>query len=149
MKQAVKKAQEGIKQEQAPFGACIVKDGEVVSTCHNTVWKDQDITAHAEINAIRDACKKLRTVDLSGCEIYSTTEPCPMCFTAIHWAGITTINYGTSIQDAKKAGFHELEITNEELKTKGRIPVTINAGLLKNECKKLFEQYKQAGGKTY
>ncbi|MDD4352399.1 MAG: nucleoside deaminase, partial [Candidatus Gracilibacteria bacterium] len=77
-----------------PFGACLVKEGQVFALARNTVLRS-DATCHAEINAIRAASQKLGTYDLTGCEIYSTTEPCPMCFAAIHWAKIGKIYYGT------------------------------------------------------
>src|SRR3990167_4880265 len=79
MRLAIDKARQGIKNEQSPFGVCITKNEEVISCVHNAVWESTDITAHAEILTIREACKKLNTVDLSGCVIYSTCEPCPMC----------------------------------------------------------------------
>ena len=91
MRLAIAKAREGIKKGQAPFGACIVKNGKVIACSHNIVWESLDITAHAEINAIRTTCKKLKSVDLSGCTIYSTCEPCPMCFSACHWGRISRI----------------------------------------------------------
>ncbi|MDD8016577.1 MAG: nucleoside deaminase, partial [Acidobacteriota bacterium] len=88
MRLALREARKNLRTlAGGPFGACIVKDGRVVATARNTVLKN-DSTAHAEVNAIRKACRKLDTFDLSGCEIYSTAEPCPMCFSAIHWARI-------------------------------------------------------------
>ena len=93
MRLAIDKARRGIKNGQTPFGVCISKDAEVISCVHNIVWESMDITAHAEIHAIREACKKLNTVDLSGCVIYSTCEPCPICLSACHWANISTIVY--------------------------------------------------------
>ena len=141
MKKAIDKAREGIAEGQTPFGACIVKDGSVVACEHNTVWKDTDITSHAEIHAIRSACRKLETVDLSGCVIYSTTEPCPMCFSAIHWAGIRKIVFGTRIEDAKKYGFSELEIPNEKMKELGNSKVEIVSDLLRDENVKVFEEW--------
>ena len=101
-----------------PFGACIVKGNKVIAISRNTVLK-QDATCHAEINAIRKASKKLRTYDLSGCWIYSTTEPCPMCFSAIHWAGINVLVYGNTITGAKRIGFNELSITSARMKKLG------------------------------
>ena len=77
MRLAIDKARQGIKNEQSPFGVCITKNEEVISCVHNAVWESTDITAHAEILTIREACKKLNTVDLSGCVIYSTCEPSP------------------------------------------------------------------------
>jgi guanine deaminase len=113
---AIKKAREGIENSQTPFGACIIKDGKIINCAHNTVWNDNDITAHEEINAIKDACEKLSTVDLSGCIIYSTCEPCPKCFAACHWAKISKIVYVARLVDAKRFGFNELMISNNEMK---------------------------------
>ena len=142
MQKAIEIAKIGIKKGQTPFGACIVKNGKIISCCHNIVWSTTDITAHAEINAIRQACKKLKTIDLSGCEIYSTTEPCPMCFSAIHWARIGRIVFGTSISDAKKAGFNELQISNNSMKKIGSSNIKIIGGLVKKECLPLFKLWK-------
>ncbi len=143
MRLAIKKAKEGIKNGQTPFGACIVKDGKVVACEHNVVFKTKDITAHAEIHAIRVACKKLKSIDLSGCTIYSTTEPCPMCFSACHWARIGKVFYGADIADAKKAGFHELTISNRLMKQKGHSELKVFPGLLKKECANLFKLNKK------
>ena len=91
MRKAIAEARKNLLRPQGgPFGACIVKDGRVLAAARNTVLKD-DATSHAEVNAIRLASRKLGTFDLTGCEIYSTTEPCPMCFGAIHWARIGTV----------------------------------------------------------
>jgi len=144
MRVAIAKAREGIESGQTPFGACIVKDGEVVSTAHNHVWASTDITAHAEIAAIREACKKMGTVDLTGCVIYSTCEPCPMCYSAIHWARIDTIVYGANIADAEKGGFNEIPISNEQLKDLGNDNVTLVKDYLKEECAALFDEWKEA-----
>ncbi len=138
MRLAIKKATEGIKKGQTPFGACIVKNNKVIACAHNAVWNNTDITAHAEIQAIRLACKKLKTIDLSKCTIYSTCEPCPMCFAACHWAKVKTIVFGASITNAKKAGFNELCISTFIMKEKGGSCVGIIKGILKNECLKLF-----------
>lgn len=139
MQAAAKKAKKGIVKGQTPFGACIVKGGVIISCAHNIVWKNTDITAHAEIHAIRDACRKLKSIDLSGCVIYSTCEPCPMCFAAIHWAKIGKIVYGCGIKDAKKFGFNELCISNKKLKRMGRNKIEITGGFLREENLQLFE----------
>jgi tRNA(Arg) A34 adenosine deaminase TadA len=141
MRLAIKKAHEGIKKGQTPFGACIVKNDKVISCEHNVVWKTTDITMHAEMHAIRVACKKLKTVDLSGCTIYSTCEPCPMCFSAIHWAGISKIVFGTSISDAKKCSFSELTISNEKMKKNGKSKVKIKGNFLRKESMELFNRF--------
>lgn len=139
MRLAISKARQGIENGQTPFGVCITKEGEVVSCVHNIVWESMDITAHAEIHAIREACKKLNTVDLSGCIVYSTCEPCPMCFSACHWAKISKIIYGVRIEDAKKIGFSELTISNWEMKQFGNSPIEIVGDLLREENLELFE----------
>lgn len=140
---AIKKAREGIKKGQTPFGACIVKNRNIISCTNNAVWKNTDITAHAEIHAIRSACKKLKTIDLSGCVIYSTTEPCPMCFSACHWAKISKIVYGTRIEDARKAGFHELAVSDKTLKKTGHSPVKLKGGFLRKECLGLLREWRR------
>lgn len=96
-----------------PFGAIIVKDGKVVAKSSNTVTITNDPTAHAEINAIRKACQELNTFSLSGCEIYSSCEPCPMCLSAIYWAKIDKLYYAADRYDAKRIGFNDLYIYNE------------------------------------
>jgi len=150
MQCAIDKAYEGIKSGQTPFGACIVKNDKIISCEHNTVWETTDITAHAEVTAIRAACKKLKSIDLSGCTIYSTCEPCPMCFSAIHWAKIKKIIYGTEIKDAEKAGFNELKISNEQLKDLGKSNIEIVKNFMYEENLKLFNDWiKQANAKKY
>lgn len=150
MKLAVDMAYEGVDIGQSPFGACIVKKDEVISCTHNSVWASSDITAHAEIQAIRDACIILDTIDLSECIIFSTCEPCPMCFSAIHWANIDTIYFGAKIEDAKKFGFNELMIKNEHMKKTGGSKIKIVPHFLLDECIKLFEHWSEFGVKrTY
>jgi len=128
MRRAIREARKNLaRRDGGPFGACIVRDGEVVAAARNTVLIS-DATSHAEVNAIRLASKKLGTFDLSGCEIYSTTEPCPMCFGAIHWARIGRVYYGTAIRDAARAGFHELAISNRTIKTLGRSRIVLVPG---------------------
>ncbi|MEI8176918.1 MAG: nucleoside deaminase [Candidatus Omnitrophota bacterium] len=141
MEAAIARAREGIACGQTPFGACIVKKGKVISCEHNRVWKTTDITAHAEVTAIRAACRKLASIDLSGCSIYSTCEPCPMCFAACHWARIGRIVYGARIRDAKKYGFHELAVSNRTLTRMGRCGIDIRGGLLRGENIALFDEW--------
>lgn len=141
MKLAIAKAREGVHRKQTPFGACIVKNGKVISCVHNKVWKNTDITAHAEVTAIREACKKIKSIDLSGSVIYSTCEPCPMCFSACHWAKISKIVYGVSISDARDIGFGELFISNKKMKNTGRSPIKIIGGCLKSDNLELFQMW--------
>jgi len=150
MRLAIRKALAGVRQGQTPFGACIVRQGKVIAAAHNQVWKDTDITAHAEVTVIRAACRKLGTIDLSDAIIYSTCEPCPMCFSACHWARISTIVYGASIADAYRAGFHELRISNRQLRILGRSDIRLVGGFLRGECREIFKVWSERnGGKTY
>lgn len=90
-----------------PFGACIVKDGKIIGKGSNHVLSDNDPTAHAEIMAIRDACKNINSYDLSGAELYTSCYPCPMCLAAIIWANIKTVFYGNTQKDASDIGFRD------------------------------------------
>ena len=120
MRQAIALAKENIKNGGGPFGAVIVKDGKVVATGANRVTANNDPTAHAEVSAIRAACTKLGTFDLSGCVIYTSCEPCPMCLGAIYWAHIDKIYYGANQYDAARIDFddsfiyRELELTPDK-----------------------------------
>ena len=90
-----------------PFGACIVKNGEIIGRGSNHVLANNDPTAHAEVMAIRDACKNIGSHDLSGCELYTSCYPCPMCLSAIIWANIKTVYYGNTKEDAADIGFRD------------------------------------------
>ncbi len=147
MRRAIEEARKNLKRmDGGPFGACVVKDGKIIALARNTVLKN-DATCHAEINAIRIASRKNKTFDLSGSIIYSTTEPCPMCFSAIHWARIGTIVYGTGIADAGKIGFNEMKISNVRLKVLAKIKIKIVPGLLLGECNQLFSDWNKLPGK--
>ena len=108
MEEAVKEAFEGMRLgEGGPFGAVIVKDGVIIARAHNEVLKTNDPTMHAEVNAIRKATKLLGRFDLSDCEIYSSCEPCPMCFAAIHWAKMKKLYFGANRHDAAAIDFDD------------------------------------------
>ena len=96
-----------------PFGAVVVKDGKVIAEASNTVTVGNDPTAHAEVNAIRKACTALGTFDLSGCELYTSCEPCPMCLAACYWAHIDKVYYAADREDAAAAGFDDSDIYRE------------------------------------
>jgi len=150
MLRAIEKARQGIKKGQTPFAACIVRKNKIISCVHNIVWQKMDITAHAEINAIRLACKRLNTVDLSDCVIYSTCEPCPMCFSACHWAKISKLVYGTRIKAARAAGFSELLISNQNMKKLGKSPIKIVKDFMPDENLSLFTLWlKQKNKRVY
>lgn len=142
MKEAIELACQNIRKGGGPFAAIIVKDGEVIARTGNTVTLDNDPTAHAEVNAIRQACKKLGTFDLSGCEIYSSCEPCPMCLSAIYWAHVDRIYMAGLRQEAAEAGFDDNFLYEEVVKDYAdrRIPVTV---LLREEGNKPFEAWKK------
>lgn len=149
MELAIKKAKEGIKKGQTPFASCIVRGKKVIACSHNLVWMNKDPTAHAEINAIRQACKKLKSIDLTGCTIYSTCEPCPMCFGAIHWSKISRIFYGARIRDSKIIGFDEMEVSNRELNKESGLKEKIIPDFMRKECLELFKEWKKKNRKAY
>ena len=114
MREAIRLANESVARGGGPFGAVIVKDGEVIAGSSNSVTIDNDPTAHAEVNTIREACRRLGTFDLSGSTIYTSCEPCPMCLGAIYWARISHIFYGNTRKDAANIQFAD-DFIYEEL----------------------------------
>jgi tRNA(adenine34) deaminase len=127
------------KKGDAPYGAVIVKDNEVVAVAHNTVRRDSDPSAHAEINAIRSLTAKLQNPSLAGYSIYTTGEPCPMCAAACIWTGIAEIVYGASIQDLIAINQAQIEVSCEELIAKSFRNIKVTKGVLKTECLELFK----------
>nr|HQG67405.1 nucleoside deaminase [Paludibacteraceae bacterium] len=107
MRKAIALSLENIKKGGGPFGAVIVKDGKIIATGVNRVTSNNDPTAHAEITAIRKAAGKLKNFDLSGCEIYTSCEPCPMCLGAIYWAHLDKMYFANTKADAQNAGFDD------------------------------------------
>lgn len=110
---AIELANQNVTAGGGPFGAIIVRKGEIIAEGVNRVTETNDPTAHAEVQAIRKACEKLNNFDLSGCEIYSSCEPCPMCFSAIYWAHISKVFYAATHNDAEDAGFDDAHIYRE------------------------------------
>lgn len=150
MREAIRVCREGIAAGQTPFGSAIARDGRLLLARHNTVWRDTDPTAHAEVNALRAAAGSLGTIDLSGCTLYSTCEPCPMCLAATHWSRIDRVVFGATIADAAAAGFHELPVGAERLAALGNSPLRVEGGLLREDCAALFAEWLQAGrSKSY
>lgn len=113
MLDAIELSKENVTKGGGPFGAVIVKDGKIIAAAANSVTRDNDPTAHAEVNAIRKACASLETFDLSGCIIYTSCEPCPMCLGAIYWAHIDKVFYGNNKRDARQIGFDDKFIYDE------------------------------------
>lgn len=131
-----------------PFGAVIVKDGRVVSKSGNRVTTTNDPTAHAEVSAIRLACKKLKTYDLSGCVIYTSCEPCPMCLSAIYWARIDNIYQGNTKSDAAEIGFDDQFIYEELEKPVHARKVKVTE-LLRDEAQEAFKLWEDSGRKIH
>lgn len=149
MRLAIDQARRNLGPEGAggPFGACLVRGEEVLAAARNTVLEG-DPTCHAEINAIRAAAARLGTHDLSGTVIYSTTEPCPMCFSAIHWARIDLVFFGTAIDDVAARGFNEMTISNRLLARLSGSRVGIRPAFLRVECLSLLEDWDRLPGKA-
>ena len=149
MQKAKNNAQEGIsKKEGGPFGAIIVdKEGNIISNGNNKVIKNTDPTAHAEIIAIREACKKLKTYDLSEYTLYTSCEPCPMCLSAIIWANIKQVYYGCTKKDAGEIGFRD-DMIYEYLKGKNKDLIKLEE-LDREECLEVFKKYKEENGTIY
>ncbi len=131
-----------------PFGAVIAKDGKIISGASNKVTSANDPTAHAEIEAIRSACKILNTFSLAGCEIYTSCEPCPMCLSAIHWARIEKIYYANTRKDAADINFDDDFIYNEVSKSVDErfIPMI---QIMNQEAKKVFMEWKEKEDKIH
>lgn len=142
MKMAINEAKKGIDAGHGgPFGAVVVKDGVVVGKGHNQVIKNNDPTCHGEMMAIHAACKKLKTFDLSGCEIYTTGEPCPMCLGAILWSNMTKVYYGCNVSDTEIIGFRDKQFFEFD---KEKMVVELD----REACLKLYDDYNKIQEKT-
>ncbi len=140
MRKAIVLAEENVANGGGPFGAVIARNGEIIATGVNRVTAEHDPTAHAEVSAIRAACKKLGTFDLSGCEIYTSCEPCPMCLGAIYWAHIDKMYYGNDKADAKRIGFDDSFIY-EEIALSPESRRLSSERMLKDEAAKAFDMW--------
>ncbi len=149
MSLALEVCRAGVEAGQSPFGAAIVREGQVLAVAHNHVWQWTDPTAHAEVTAIRQACQGCGQVHLSGATIYSTTEPCAMCFAAIHWARIGRIVFAARVEDAARYGFNELPMGNAQLKSLGRLEVELVGDFQRDLALALFDLFKARHGRTY
>ena len=142
MKIAISEARKGISAGHGgPFGCVIVKDGKIVGKGHNEVVKRNDPTCHGEVMAIRDACKNIGSFDLSGCDLYTTAEPCPMCAGAIMWANIKKVWYGCNIADTDSIGFRDKQFYEA--------PEEISEELDREECLEVLKEYKNIKGKQH
>ncbi len=145
---AIGEARRGIAAGQSPFGAVIVRGDRALATAHNEVRAGVDPSAHAEVVCIRRAARALGAIDLSGCEMYTTCEPCPMCAAAIHWARLDAVHFGACIDDARRAGFSELTLAIEEMYARGSNTRAVR-GVQREACAALFEEWRRAGGVPY
>jgi guanine deaminase len=147
MARAIEISRKNIDQGGGPFGAVIVKDGKLIGEGANRVTASMDPTAHAEVEAIRIACRNLKSFDLSGCEIYTSCEPCPMCLSAIYWARISKIYYANTKTDAAQIQFDDDFIYQEIPKnpSQRKIPMT---QILRNQAQKVFELWDQKTDKV-
>lgn len=141
MRLAIGKARDGIAGGQSPFGCAIACQDKVLSVAHNLVLATTDITGHAEVTAIRQACQALGQIHLPGCIVATTCEPCPMCMSALHWARVETVYCGASIADAAAAGFNELNVSATDLLRMGGSRVRLVPGILSDECRALFQDW--------
>lgn len=142
MKMAADEARSGIRQGHGgPFGCVIVKENTVIGRGHNEVVRRNDPTCHGEMMAIRDACQRSETFDLSGCVLFTTAQPCPMCAAAIRWANIGKVYYGCSIADTDALGFRDQQLY--------RNPERIDIELDREECLTVFQEYRMIQDKIH
>ena len=147
MRKAIELSVENVKNGGGPFGAVIVKGDEIVATGVNRVTAHNDPTAHAEVSAIREACRRLGTFDLSGREIYTSCEPCPMCLGAIYWAHLDRIYYANNRKDAAKIGFDD-EFIYEEIDRKIEDRHKPMIALMRDEALGAFRMWEENAEKT-
>ncbi|MDR3704314.1 MAG: nucleoside deaminase [Paludibacteraceae bacterium] len=147
MRKAIALSIRNIDNGGGPFGALVVKDGEIIAVGTNRVTKQHDPTAHAEVVAIRKAARKLGTFDLSGCEIYTSCEPCPMCLGAIYWARLDCLYYGNTKEDAKQIGFDDSFIY-DEIKMASELRKIKTVQCLSDEAITAFEKWQAKEDKT-
>ena len=147
MRRAIELSKESVRNGGGPFGAVIAKGGEIIAEGSNCVTIDNDPTAHAEVSTIRKACKKLGTFDLSGCDIYTSCEPCPMCLGAIYWAKLDKIYYANDRKDAADIGFAD-DFIYEELPLKPHDRQKPSEVLLREEALEAFRMWQQKEDKT-
>lgn len=146
---AIEAAQRGIESKQSPFGCAIARGDRLIVACHNVVWATTDITAHAEVTALREACREEDQILLKDCVVATTCEPCPMCTAALHWARVKTVYYGATIADAAEAGFNELQVDAATLLRTGGSQVILQSGVRQDDCKQLFKLWNARSGEAY
>jgi guanine deaminase len=144
MRRAIEAARRGMAQGQSPFGCAISLGGALLAAEHNRVFATTDITAHAEVTALREACREARRILLDGAIVATTCEPCPMCMSALHWARVECVYYGAEIDDAADVGFNELRLSGADVLRLGGSNVRLIPGVLRDECRELFSEWRRS-----
>ena len=147
MRRAIALSEQSVRNGGGPFGSVVARGGEIIAEATNSVTIACDPTAHAEVNAIRKAAQKLGTFDLSGCDIYTSCEPCPMCLGAIYWAHLNRIYYGNNRKDAARIGFDD-DFIYKEIALKPADRHKQMSILLPDEARRAFELWEQNTDKT-
>ena len=142
MRTALKMAERSLAAGGAPVGACLIRDGQLVGQAGNAVVANLDITAHAEIELIRQACRDLKTLSLSGCQLYVTVQPCAMCLAACHYAGISEVFFGATIESVQRVTGNELAADSSQ---QSASDVQLTGGILAAECEALIESWSPRG----
>ncbi len=143
MRLALQAAWQGIERGEMPFGACLVRDGRVVSTAYHSTRSARDTTAHAEVQALREAGRRLQPLDLIGCVMFATCEPCPMCFSACLLAKVSRIVYACRMEDTEKIGIRQIPIPSALMKEISRSNLELVPNVLRDEGLKLFEGWQK------
>ena len=150
MRAALSEARSGLHAGHGgPFGACVVQGTRIMASAHNTVLLDNDPTAHAEINAIRLACRLASNHNLSGCILVCTSEPCPMCLAAIYWARLSGLIFGAGMAVAARHGFDDAVFQAELMRPVSERHLPSKSGVLAAECELLFTNWQASNGRTY
>ncbi len=147
MRRAIQLSDESVERGGGPFGAVIARNGKIIAEGSNSVTLNCDPTAHAEVTAIRNAAQKIGSFDLSGCEIYTSCEPCPMCFGAIYWAHLDKIYYANNRKDAAKIGFDD-DFIYHEIKLSHKEREKASESLLRKEALEVFKKWQQKEDRT-
>lgn len=145
MSVALERARRGLAAGEPPVGACLVRDGEVIAALNNAVIGELDVTAHAEIRVIRAACHRLRSLDLTGCQLFVTVEPCPMCLSACHYASIAHVVYGARLADMHAVTGRELMSLRTDVIASPSVNLRLTGDCLRDECRALLDQWARTG----
>ncbi len=148
MQRAIDLSERSIEEGGGPFGAVIVRDGEIIAEGMNRVTLDNDPTAHAEVQAIRKACDRLKTFDLGGCEIYASCEPCPMCLGAIYWSRMRRVYYANTREDAAALRFSDEDIYDEMARPLGERRIVSLVRIPSDQARTIFERWIRKRNKT-